>query len=35
MKMVAEKFVERTVIEIFDMIKFEDLSSYVVVTSNK
>ena len=33
--MVAEKYVERTMIGIFNMVQIEDFSSYVIVTTNK
>jgi hypothetical protein len=33
--MIAEKFVERAMIEIFNMIQFEDFPSYVLVSINK
>jgi hypothetical protein len=35
MKMVTKKLVERTMIEILNVIQFEDFSSYVIVTTNK
>jgi hypothetical protein len=33
--MVAEKYVERTMIGIFNMVQIKDFSSYVIVTTNK
>jgi hypothetical protein len=33
--MVLEKFIERAMIGIFNMIQFEDFSSYIFVTGNK
>lgn len=33
--MIAEKYVERTMVGIFNMIQFEDFSGDVIVTTNK